>query len=118
MQSEVASSFHARRMAVLPWLSRKMVTADAKIASDGLPATQVGEWSLEKHQRLERYVDISRAVRRKFLDGAGATYIDLFCSYGRSFIEGTTTEIPGSPVLAFEKAKAKRTPFSVVHIAD
>lgn len=32
---------------------------------DGLPISEVGVWTLEKHERLRRYVDISRGVRKK-----------------------------------------------------
>jgi hypothetical protein len=52
---------------------------------DGLPLDDVGPWAKEKLERLRKYVDISRAARRKFLHGSGgATYIDLFCGSGRS----------------------------------
>jgi three-Cys-motif partner protein len=95
-----------------------LVADAARIASDGLPAIEVGGWAREKHDRLERYVDISRGVRAKFIGRAGATYIDLFCGPGRSFIRDTVQEIPGSPVVAAEKAAASNTPFSEVHIAD
>jgi len=33
---------------------------------DGLPVTSVGPWTLEKHERLVRYVDITKSVRAKF----------------------------------------------------
>lgn len=48
---------------------------------DGLPAEEVGPWAKEKHEYLCRYIDISRAVRQKWLGdkNAGATFIDLFC---------------------------------------
>jgi len=95
------------------------VAADKnRIGEDGLPASEVGAWTLEKHQRLERYVDISRAVRSKFLAKAGATYIDLFCGFGRSFIRDTDQEIRGSPIVAAEKAAASNTQFSEIHLAD
>jgi len=42
---------------------------------DGLRRAIVGDWAPEKHLRLQKYVDITRAVRRKF--GGNATYIDL-----------------------------------------
>jgi hypothetical protein len=44
-----------------------------------LPLDEVGEWTLEKHARLRRYIEISRKVREKLLRPrkAGATFIDL-----------------------------------------
>ena len=56
---------------------------------DGLPVDEVGSWAKEKHGLLCRYVDITRAVRSKWLtpNGAGATYIDIFCGPGRAKIQ-------------------------------
>lgn len=55
---------------------------------DGLPATEVGEWAKQKHEYLRRYLDISSAARKKFLNGRSrsATFIDLFCGPGRARI--------------------------------
>jgi hypothetical protein len=54
---------------------------------DGLPLDEVGAWAKEKHERLRKYVDISRAARRKFVEGpGGASYIDLYCGSGRAVI--------------------------------
>jgi hypothetical protein len=33
---------------------------------DGLPADEVGIWAKEKHSYLRRYLDISRATRKKW----------------------------------------------------
>ena len=54
------------------------------LPDDGLPiADDVGEWALEKHEPLRKYIDITRAVRRKYTEKlradefkGGATYID------------------------------------------
>ena len=86
---------------------------------DGLPLDEVGSWAKEKHERLRKYVDISRAVRRKFLNRSGcATYIDLFCGSGRCFLRDTTEKIDGSPLVAFKSARDGGEPFSEIHIAD
>jgi three-Cys-motif partner protein len=86
---------------------------------DGLPLDGVGLWTKEKHQRLRRYVDITRGVRRKWVEGpGGATYIDLFCGSGRAFIRETGERIDGSPLVAFKIARDGGVPFSEVHIAD
>ena len=54
---------------------------------DNLPIGEVGEWALEKHTYLERYIRISCKTRAKYLSPlgkGGATYVDLFCGAGRS----------------------------------
>jgi three-Cys-motif partner protein len=91
---------------------------------DGLPREIVGPWVREKHARLERYVSISRATRKKYLGPrkAGATFIDLYCGPGRARIEGTREIIDGSPLVAWRKSiegdDEVRAPFTQVFIAD
>ncbi len=88
---------------------------------DGLPLTEVGVWGPEeKHERLKRYIDISRATRKKFLEPrkAGATYIDLFAGPGRARVRETGQIIDGSPVLALKVAREGGAPFSKLHIGD
>jgi three-Cys-motif partner protein len=84
----------------------------------GLPLDEVGEWTLEKHARLRRYVDISRKVREKFLGPgkAGATFIDLYCGAGQARVRETGEVIDGSPLVAFEAARS--APYSTIHLAD
>ncbi len=92
---------------------------------DGLPLDDVGPWAKEKHERLRKYIDISRATRRKYVedkgDGAykgGATYIDLFCGSGRAIIRDTDEKIDGSPLVAFKSARDGGAPFSEIYLAD
>jgi three-Cys-motif partner protein len=86
---------------------------------DGLPLDEVGVWAKEKHERLLRYIDISRAARRKLVEGSGgATYIDFFCGAGRAAIHETGEIIDGSPLIAFKCARAGGVPFTEIHIAD
>ena len=86
---------------------------------DGLPVVCVGDWSEEKHLRLRKYVDISRAARKKFVSGTGgATYTDMFCGPGRARIRGTSRIVDGSPLVAVRKALESGTVFSSVHVAD
>ena len=85
---------------------------------DDGPISEVGEWALDKHARLERYVDISRAVRRMFIGRAGATYIELFSGPGRSKVKSTGQLIMGSPVAAVSKAIEVNAPFTDVYLAD
>jgi three-Cys-motif partner protein len=90
----------------------KVVTGD-----DGLPMTEVGTWTLDKHKRLEKYVHITRYVRRRFAKSA-ATYIELFCGPGRSFIEDTSEIIEGSAIIAAQTAKDGGYPYTDIHLAD
>lgn len=86
---------------------------------DGLPLDEVGGWAKDKHDRLRKYVDISRAARRKFVQRTGgATFIDLFCGAGRALIRDTSEKIDGSPLVAFKCARDGGVPFSEIHIAD
>ena len=92
---------------------------------DGLPIADVGEWALEKHERLKKYVDITRAPRRKytvpnpkFPNVAGAVYIELFSGPGRARIRETGKVIDGSPLVAFRTAQASEVPYSEIHLAD
>ena len=86
---------------------------------DGLPVDEVGSWATEKHDRLRKYIDASRAARRKFVDGTGgATYIDLYCGTGRAVVRETGEHIDGSPLVAFNCARDGGVPFSEIHLAD
>lgn len=85
-----------------------------------MPAEEVGAWAKEKHQLLLRYIDISRAVRRRWVGptNAGATYIDLFCGPGRAKVRKTGEWIDGSCVAAWKKSVEGGAPFSTVYVAD
>jgi three-Cys-motif partner protein len=88
---------------------------------DGLPIDEVGIWAIEKHDRLRKYIDISRGARNKFIPPTGtggASYIDLYCGSGRSFVRENRLKIDGSPLLAFKCARAGGARFSEIHLAD
>lgn len=87
---------------------------------DGLPADKVHQWTKKKHQYLERYVDISRAARGKYLGPgkSGATFIDLFCGVGRARIVETREWIDGSAVVAWKTSVRGSAPFSEVYVSD
>jgi three-Cys-motif partner protein len=86
---------------------------------DGLPLDEVGAWAKEKHERLRKYVDISRPTRRKFIQGpGGATYIDLYCGSGRAILRETGEKIDGSPLVAFKSSRDGGVEFSDMYIAD
>jgi three-Cys-motif partner protein len=89
--------------------------------TDGLPASIVGPWAVEKHERLRKYIDAYRAARAKFLPPrgeGGAAYIELYSGAGRSQIEGTGEFVDGSPLVAFNAARLSRTGFSDLHFND
>jgi three-Cys-motif partner protein len=93
--------------------------------SDSLPISEAGEWAAEKHERLRKYVDITRATRRKYLDldrpvslRRGSAYIDLFCGPGRCKIRDSGQIVDGSPLVATKSALAGNVPFSEIHLAD
>jgi three-Cys-motif partner protein len=88
------------------------------LAEDGLPVTEVGEWALEKHDRLRRYIDIARGVRKAFVGKAGATYIDLYSGPGRSRVHRTGQLILGSPLVAAHAAKVGGASFNEIFISD
>lgn len=82
---------------------------------DGLRRAIVGNWAPEKHLRLQKYVDITRAVRRKF--GGNATYIDLYCGPGRARMRQTDEVGDGSAIVAAIEA-GTRVPFREIIIGD
>jgi three-Cys-motif partner protein len=87
---------------------------------DGLPREIVGAWVREKHARLQRYIDISRSVRKKWVKGgsSGCTFIDLYCGPGRARIRDTPDVLPGSPLAAWSESVKGGSPFTEIHIAD
>jgi three-Cys-motif partner protein len=92
---------------------------NVETGEDGLPRTIVGEWTREKHERLVKYVDITRAVRRKWRSwGRETTYIELFCGPGQSRIKRTRRPIEGSPIRTTRTAKQGGVPYTSVYLAD
>lgn len=87
---------------------------------DGYRREVVGSWVEEKHIRLERYVEISRSVRQRFVGSgnAGATYIELFSGPGRARIRESEQVVHGSPLVAWTKSLEGGSPFSEVHVSD
>lgn len=81
---------------------------------DGLPASEFGSWSLEKHERLRKYVDAAHGARRSF---AHAAYVDLYCGPGRVRLE-TGVFVDGSPLVAFTSAARHQDQFTDFCIAD
>lgn len=86
-----------------------------QIDLDGLPASEIGTWSLDKHERLRKYVDASRATRRKY---ASRTYIDLYCGPGRSWVRESGKHVDGSPLVAFDSGAKHGDQFTEFLLAD
>jgi three-Cys-motif partner protein len=88
---------------------------------DGLPVSEVGEWALEKHARVERYIEIASGARAGYIPPpawrGGAAYIELFSGPGRSQIRDTGRFIDGSPLIAYDAAQASG-PFTEIHLND
>ena len=90
------------------------------LGDDGLEVDEVGPWAKEKHARLRKYVDISRAVRgENFYNAAEAQLISIYSAdRARFFIRETNEQIDGSPLVVFKSARDGGEPFSEIHIAD
>jgi three-Cys-motif partner protein len=89
-------------------------------SEDGLVREIVGPWARDKHERLTRYIDISKNVRQKFLVGPAkeATFIDLYSGSGRARIRDSNDVIDGSCVAGWKAAVAGGKLFTKVIIAD
>ncbi len=73
---------------------------------DGLVIGEVGQWAIEKHDRLRKYIDAAGPTRAKFVPPKGraaASYIELYCGAGRSLIKGTRQIIDGSALVAYHE---------------
>lgn len=86
-----------------------------RLDADGLPASEVGAWVEEKHERLRKYVDASHGARRRY---KRRSYVDLYCGPGRSWIRETGAFIDGSPLVAFDSAAKHGDQFTEILIAD
>ena len=87
---------------------------------DGLPRELVGAWASDKHERLARYVDISRGVRSRWIGKgrAGASFIDLFSGPARIRVKDTGAVMDGSPLIAWRESTRTNSGFTQIHIAD
>ena len=89
--------------------------------SDGLTRGIVGVWSLDKHQRLQRYVHASHGARRRFHNDyrKETSFIDLYCGPGKARIKDSLPEqiIDGSAITA-AKTAISCTPYEKYVIGD
>ncbi len=66
-------------------------------ATDNLLVRKSGEWAKRKHHYLNNYCGITtNAMRNKFK----LVYLDVMAGPGRCWIEETSEEFPGSPLVA------------------
>ncbi len=69
-----------------------------EVSDDGLPVSEVGEWTEEKHRLVGYYAGMfATAMKRKW---DSRVYIDLFAGSGLSRLKETGKIIPGSPFCA------------------
>ena len=103
-----------------PDLPKGLDPDDYEMDPDGHVRALVREWVHDKHARLERYVEISAAARRKWVkNGPGGTgYIDLFSGPGRCRIKGSDNVLPGSTLVAWRAALEKKSQFTEIFIGD
>lgn len=85
---------------------------------DGLAVQCVGPWTQEKHEYLRRYIDATRAVRKRYLaptGTGGAGFVDLFSGPGMARVRDTGAIIEGSPLIALGHREA---PFTSVVLCE
>lgn len=88
------------------------------LASDDGSAVQcVGEWVLDKHEYVRRYIEATHGARARYLGpgNGGAAFVDLYAGPGRARIRDTGEFVAGSPFLALDH---KVAPFSRVVLCE
>ncbi len=74
------------------------------VPDDGLPAPEVGQWSLEKYRLVKIYATIfARSMKHKWQH---RIYIDLFAGAGRSTIRDTGVTVESSPMIALRSSRS------------
>ena len=81
----------------------------------GLPILDIGEWSLEKHDLLRKYVAASWAARQKW---PYRCFIDLFSGPGRVRVRKSNVVTDGGAVVAWRQASEKGGRFTKVIVGD
>jgi three-Cys-motif partner protein len=86
---------------------------------DGFPAQGVGEWSPQKHQRLDKVIDATSGPRSRYVPAGpmkgGAAFVDLFAGPGLVRVANRPDVHRGSPLIALAHSKA---PFTRVVLCD
>ena len=89
-----------------------------ELGSDLLPVQCVGPWVEEKYSFLERYIDATRAARKKFTNKGNSVYIDLFSGPGRCIIKRKQKEIDGGALRAFKYRKVTFSEYIYIDIHE
>ena len=76
-----------------------------EISEDGLRREVVGSWVSVKGELVERYVEITKSVRKKF-QGNRPSYIDIYSGPGQVRIRDTQDVRDGTAVVAVRKSLA------------
>src|SRR5436190_12435130 len=79
-------------------MNKKGFNPIIEVQDDGLPITDVGEWSEEKYKLMGLYCDIFTTSMHKKWENL--IYIDLYAGSGYARIEKTTRIIKSSPLIA------------------
>ncbi len=89
---------------------------NCKIAgTDGLPVQCVGPWAENKYFFLDRYIDATRAARKKYTDNGNSVFIDMFTGPGRCAVRDEDRETDGGCLRVLNYTG---TPFSEHHLMD
>lgn len=87
--------------------------------SDNLPVQCVGPWVENKYFFLEKYLNISRAARKKFSEKENAVFIDLFSGPGKCYINSKSyikkNEIDNGSLRVIKRDEA---PFNYFYFFD
>ncbi len=71
---------------------------ELRVESDGLLCPEVGSWAEDKYRLISLYDELfASGVRKKW---GCRVYIDLYAGAGYSRVQGTSTVLKGSPMLA------------------
>ena len=90
----------------------KCKTSEPTIASDGLPARCVGQWSQDKVYYISRYAEIfSTGMKNLF---PRRSYIDFFAGPGRCVLTEDGNEFDGTPLCALKSKEG----FSTYHFVE
>lgn len=81
----------------------------------GLSVLPIGEWSLEKHDLLRKYVHASWAARQKW---SHRSFIDLYCGPGRVAVRNSGIETDGGAIVAWRQAQSTGGCFTQVIVGD
>ncbi len=88
------------------------------LGEDGLPVQCVGLWAENKYYFIERYLNATCEVRRKFSSKSNAVYIDLFPGPGRCIIREEKREINNGALIAMSREEAPFNEYVFVDVDE